>query len=553
MRDDPNEQDTLPNHAHSRAPAETNERANLPAELVATHEALTHLAAAWSATTPSAERLTAFTRQLSTQREGASQDAEPTLRERPLSRPAPGDTPPQHSGRGLVAGLTAAVVIVGLLAATLLKLAPGQTGATTRMTPTASAPTATTAPIAEEATHHPPSGAWATVNQARLVPAPSDGRIVYETQGASARVSSDGGASWRALTLPALSQAHVTSAQVSLTVGDTDPRLVLLFMQLSLDSANPADCPAGSTNSDQIALHGGILASGFVTCNAYFVSHNDGGSWTPSHTFYTASNQPIVWQVGGALYGLRNDVNHQPDAAFQLAGVRLMTSRDGGVSWSAADATLKQQAGYLCSVLPVPADDALYAVTFTSPCFAGASGAHIIWRSVNGGATWTRLSSVQANFAALVGMSPATSHGHWLYLLAGGGTARAQRLLVSEDGGGAWAQIPAAPRTTDVDVTIQPVTGSLADGSLVVAAIAQTGSAFGQTPGKATFYAWRPGDSAWRPLTTPLTAYYSPFVTGATPIIIAHGGRNATDTLYVLDDGLLPTGQTSATHIYAIR
>lgn len=553
MRDDPNERDTLPNHVDMRAPAKRNEDANLPAELVATHEALTHLATAWSATTPSAGRLTAFARQLTTQRDGAPPDASPPPRERPASRPTPGDTPSQHNGGRLVAGLAAAIVIVSLLAATLLKLTPDRSGATTLTTPTTPAPTATAAPIAEEAAHQPPSEAWVTVNQARLVPAPSNGNIVYETQGAGARVSTDGGATWRALTLPTLSLTHVASRQVSLTVGDTDPRLVLLFMQLSLDSANPADCPAGSTNSDQIALHGGILASGFVTCNAYYVSHDGGGSWTPSHTFYTASSQPIVWQVGGALYGLRNDVNRQPDATFPLAGVRLMASRDGGVSWSAADATLKQQAAYLCSVLPAPAEDALYAVTFDSPCFIGATGAHIIWRSVDGGATWNRLSSVRTNYAALVGVSPSASHRHWLYLLTGGGAAVAQRLLVSDDGGGAWTAIPAAPHTTDVGMAIQPVTGALADGSLVVAVTAQTGSASGLAPEKAIFYAWRPGDSSWRPLTTPLTAYYSSFVTGVTPIIIAHGGRNATDTLYVLDDGLLPAGQTAATHIYAIR
>ena len=68
----------------------------------------------------------------------------------------------QLDSRGLPYAGLSLLLHVGLLAATLLKLAPGQTGAPTRTTPTASGPTATTAPIVEEATHHPPSGAWAT-------------------------------------------------------------------------------------------------------------------------------------------------------------------------------------------------------------------------------------------------------------------------------------------------------------------------------------------------------------------------------------------------------
>ncbi|HEY8324763.1 MAG TPA: hypothetical protein VIG77_09760, partial [Ktedonobacterales bacterium] len=44
-----------------------NEQDELPPELASTHQALNELASAWAATTPSAERLTAFTRQLPAQ------------------------------------------------------------------------------------------------------------------------------------------------------------------------------------------------------------------------------------------------------------------------------------------------------------------------------------------------------------------------------------------------------------------------------------------------------------------------------------------------------
>lgn len=557
MRDDVNERDTRLNHAHPSEPVDME----IPAELAPTHEALTQLATVWSATTPSAERLIAFARQLPTQR-AASMTAAPitsatTLRERPQPPRQARDQHPQRIGKGrLLAGLAAAVVIVGLLAATLLRLAPGRSGFTNRLTPTVAmftpTPTATLAPVAEEPSHQPPSGVWSSTNS-RLIPAPSDGRIVYETQGAVARISTDGGATWRTLTLPAFSQTHVVSESASLVVSDSDPHLVLLSIGLSLDSSNPADCPAGSTNSDQTALHGGILASGNVTCVADFVSHDGGDAWTSSHRFYTASSQPIVWQLGATLYGERDDVDTSPAATFPLVGVRLMASHDGGVTWSYADTTLKRQAGYVCSVLPIPSEDTLYAVTFTSPCFAGVTGEHIVWRSVDGGATWSQLSSTTGSYTALVAATPAASHARWLYMLVSGNAVVAQRLLVSEDGGASWTRIPAAPQTGDAGVSIQPVLGALSDGSLVVAAISQASGAAGISPGKATFYAWRPGDTSWRPLTTALAAHYAAFFTGATPIIIAHGGRNALDTLTVLDSGLTPNGATAMTFVYPIR
>ena len=534
---------------------DVNERAELPAELAPTHEALTHLAAAWSATMPSAERLAAFARQLPTQQPHAHTSvAAPSLRERPPERRDPAEGHPNFDAGRLAAGLAAAVVIVGLLAATLLRLAPGRTGGAARATPTLTAAPTATPTLATEEASKPPSGAWTTANQARLVAAPSDGRIVYELQGATARVSSDGGATWRALALPTFSQAHVATQSATLAVGDTDPRLVLLSMQLTLSSSNPADCPSGSQLTALAPSHGGILASGNVSCYADFISHTGGASWTPIPAYYTALNQSVVWQLGSVLYGERDDVDHSSSVTFPLVGVRLLASRDGGQSWSYADTTLKRPSVYVCSVLPVAATSALYAVTFTSPCHSGDTGEHTVWRSMDDGATWSQMSSVQAGYAELVAASPAGSHAHWLYMLAGGYSSVAQRLLVSEDGGASWTRIPAPPQASIVGVSIQPINDALSDGSVVVVAITQTTGASGAAPGKATFYAWRPGDSAWRTLTTPLEAIsYSSYFSGSTAIFIAHGGRGARDTLYVLDSGLLPNGLIAATHMYPIR
>lgn len=561
MRDDANELEMSLNHAHQNEPSAANvDASELPADLASTQEALTHLANAWSATMPSAARLATFTRRIPSQHAAPpAPDAASALRERPPARHEDGGRQPKHDGGRLLAGLVAAVVLVSLIAATLLKLAPSRTEQGKHATPEAVA----TAPLltaraAEEPSQQPPNGAWTTVADTLLIPAPSDGRVVYQAKDDTARVSDDAGATWRELTLPAFSQASVTSKTVSLAVSDANSAIVLLRVMLTLNSAPAADCPVNSTSVPVVAMHGGILASGSNLCEANFASHDGGASWTPAQGFYTAFDQPIVWQVGDALYGLQIDMNRQASLAFPAIGFRLMMSRDQGVTWSTADTTLRTPSRYLCSVQPSAADDALYAVTYTSPCYSAAADAHThtIWRSADGGATWRQLSTVNALSLSLVASSLTTDgHGLWLYLLENNApTSSPHTLLVSVDGGVTWQKIPQPPRA-DSNVPVLPINGALSDGSLVVAVIAQPYAALGRTSGRASFYAWRPGDSAWRPLTTPLTAYYTMYqdLNGGTAIVIAHGGLNALDTLWVMESPGTSVGIHLATHAYPVR
>ena len=180
MRDDMHEQDALAPRGNSERDASDE----APRELAATHQALLDLANAWAATTPAAERLAAFTRQLPTQLAVADQPTNVPLSQREReargSRVAGGGSGGgrrlPRSGRAL-AGLAAAIVIVGLLAATLLRLAPSRPGKITRVAPTATATAPlTTARLAEEPSQQPPSGVWAPVAHAALYPAHLAGR-----------------------------------------------------------------------------------------------------------------------------------------------------------------------------------------------------------------------------------------------------------------------------------------------------------------------------------------------------------------------------------------
>ncbi len=552
MRDDTNERDALLNHAHPNEPPDRP--TDLPAELQLTHQALTQLAEAWSATIPSAERLATFTRQLPTQAP-TSETPRPTAPLRDRARREAHDAHPAPGRGRLLAGLAAAVVIVGLLSATLLRLSANRTGHHTQPLPTAVATPSLTARAAEEPSQQPPSARWVTVaHAAEILPAPSDGNTVYQVKGTTASVSTDGGATWRALTLPTISQTQVGAEYISLAVSAADPHVVLLTVQLNLTSANPMDCPAGSTPEQPIAMHGGILASGAVACWANFISHDGGASWTAAHGLSGPLTTTIMWQRGATLYGLVDDTEPRVAPIFPLVGYHLMMSRDLGLTWSEQDNMVMTSSRYLCSFMTSSGDNALYAVSAAAPCFSGTEGAQSVMRSVDDGASWRQVSTVDAFSALLLAASPtADGHGAWLYMIrqrkGSSPVAPVTTLLVSVDGGATWQAIPQTPQM-GAPIWLHPAAGALSDGSLVVTII--QGGNQTQVPEKATFYAWRPGDSSWRPLTTSLTAYYDNYFLDPTSILITHGGRHAVDTLWDIEATMYgPYSHVS--HAYPIR
>lgn len=550
-------------HSHQAESNAAREDAKLAAEFGPEHEALIALADAWNARMPSAEQLVNFARQLPAQ-ERAARGAmltetlpERLHRARRDAMPTPAT---YHLGAGrLLLGLMVAIVVFALLAATLLRFAPSRT-AQRRQTPPAVAASATpqTVRSAEEPTREPPAGVWATVTHAQLIPAPSDGNVVYQTDGAVARVSHDGGASWRDLAIPTFTQKVVLSGTVTLRVSDADSQVILLSMILTVSSAVPADCPPGSkapAPDNLSGMHGGVLASGASYCIANFASHDGGDTWSamsmPADVTYppSALNPARVWQLGRTLYGLNAIAAGPP-----LYGSSLLVSHDLGTTWAYRDSTSPEASANLCSFLPSAGDGALYALTSAQNCLEGLAivSAYTLWRSVDGGATWSRVSSLATTYTELVAASPALGgHGVWIY---------AQRLessrsttWVSLDQGATWSQTPDLPQVNNGSVT-EAINGALADGSMVVASIEQrSGSAnLSSSPVPASFYAWRPGDIAWRPLSTTLTANYAFHSDGSQPITLSRGGAYALDTLWVIEANGDTYPQLYSTHRYGI-
>ena len=121
---------------------------------------------------------------------------------------------------------------------------------------------------------------------------------------------------------------------------------------------------------------------------------------------------------------------------------------------------------------------------------------------------------------------------------------------MSADGGVTWLQTPSLP---PAGASAYPVAirSALADGSMVVAVIGWRGSSISAPPARATFYGWRPGDAAWRPLATTLTTLTAS--NGEDAVTLARGGSGALDTLWVVDDFENENPQRATTYRYDIR
>lgn len=556
MRDDMREQDALTYQGDT-------ERDEIPAELAATHQALNDLASAWAGATPSAERLAALARSLATQQATADSSTHAPLSQReqtPRETRAGGWRHAPRHARAL-GGLAAAILIVGLLAATLLRLAPSHTGQITHQQATTSATATTqTARQTEEPSRQPPAGVWSTVAHAQLIPAPSDGSVVYQItgDGSGVLVSRDGGASWRTLALPSFSQKSVLSDMVDLRVSETDWRVILLSMTLYVTSYDPKSCPAGSrppAPSGALGMHGGILASGAPYCTANFASHDGGATWIamrlPSDvdTPPNALNSAYVWQLGQSLYGV-----NLPLIFPGMHGSSVLVSHDLGVTWNYDSTNSPEASGALCSFMSSATNDALYALTtMDQRCPDGLSGVghYTLWRSDDSAATWRQVSTFTSDaYMELVAATPTTTgHGLWLYAMQQGARG-SSAALVSVDGGVTWTQTPSLP---PAGASAYPVAirSALADGSMVVAVIGWRGSSITAPPARATFYGWRPGDAAWRPLATTLTTLTSN--NSHQPITLAQGGPGAVDTLWVVDIFENNNPQRATTYRYAIR
>ncbi len=525
----------------------------LPPDAQALYHRLLDEGAAWRAATPDLARVGARLReraqQLTLQRQQPPQTdtaVRPrTVRRRrsiSLPRGATGEAPMPHTLTRRVGGwlaATAAIAIVGAVAALLLTAAPGGT-------------TGAGQPSAPAIQH----GRWVSLDPlaadvefaANDLPAiaPSDPRVVYESlargiqqgQPAQLRRTDDGGATWHELPIP-VPAAHVGHA------GFLVSPLAAHTVFLTLIDTHDADCPPGTAQPMGESTAGGVL------CWLQYTSADGGAHWamttlpapdtlTPNITNNSATSLPAALGPDGKarLYAIL-------DCPGAGTCTRLVGSADGGVSWQYADGPLVAAgARDICATTADARGTAVYAVTTASAdCNWQTQRPLTLWRSDDAGAHWTRLGALATPNIRGMQVAHTPADGRALLYAAeprttqmttdkvGGKqplfSADVSDVKVSADGGAAWTSAPGA----GIPAGLKPfydfgLLGTLSDGSVVVEFIPQAAED-NFTGG--TLFAWKPGDAAWRQLAPPLT-----WEVGSLTTVPAASGVPGADTLYLV-------------------
>ncbi|HEY7849088.1 MAG TPA: sialidase family protein [Ktedonobacterales bacterium] len=357
--------------------------------------------------------------------------------------------------------------------------------------------------------------------------APSDPKTVYETmaqgwqqqQPASMRATSDGGATWRTLALP-VPASHIVDAGMG--VSPANARIVFLSL---IDTA-AADCPANRLESNSEGTGNGQF------CRLQFTSVNGGASWAATNLpladgahagLLTASiNAGMAGPIQSATVRAQGSRLFAGFLCTNFACSRLVTSSDGGLSWSFTDqALLAGGAANVCDYTASVTSSTLYVVTSAIACTFQQQAPLTLWTSADAGATWTKVTQLaRPNERGMVLAQSSATGAALLYMGMPRTTSLATDKMgdkypvfseapgdvrVSVDGGTTWQNAPTQGIPADHAVFLQVgLLGALRDGSVVVDVIPGAASDAGGADNfnGSDLYAWRPGDAAWQKLTS---------------------------------------------------
>jgi len=463
-------------------------------------------------------------------------------------RSTSGNQPPRRRAPlgGLRSALAAvaAVIVVALLAGVLVALrnGHGNTGGKVakHATPTV---TTTTEPTVN------PTSAWHAIPglkglSSAPVIAPGDPRVVYHVGGTAANAgnlqrSDDQGATWQDLPVPGVFPSQDSVTWEDIFVSPLNANTVYAMASLS-NNSGAVNCPtpysnmqatghplAGAVSTTQRGFASAL--SGVVPCETQVISVDGGQHWR-------ILTLPFGGRLGNAsasLSGLQNGFAYSlpPEAQgsrlysyadngylASSSGNRLATSTDGGTSWQAIDGGLTSQGLTVCWYVATPIGSTVYAVAATS-CDPFAEPPQSLWRSNDAGATWRKVNMPPGVFTA--NLTLANTPTPTLYLMAP--TINVQphtfnlsvtpsNIYSSADGGQTWQALPTrgiyGNPANQIDFNLAFVAAP--DGTLVAPFVDNSANASSvtPTPGFPTqpstrYYSWQPGDTAWKPLSSP--------------------------------------------------
>lgn len=341
--------------------------------------------------------------------------------------------------------------------------------ATTRAPTTTLAATATT-------THNP----WKSVTNLNTVAsiAPAQLRTQFKTftgqqaKGDPAelwlRRSEDYGVTYHGVSLPAIPGGdNPTNVQyIHGEQSPLDPRVYFLTVQTQQSCANSAPC------------------------QYQYVTMNGSSSWQalnlPVHGVLGVQNDANSGEVaqGQRLYGVVTDI------ILASSGVvppgRLVTSVDGGLTWSVADAGIFAANRWIYD----------FAVTPTGSTVVALAGQNYgtglgqpnptlnLWRSDDAGATWRNMGAPPAPTSPKVRVAAIPQTGKTAIYVLGADAKNAVSVFASVDGGATWPSSYTFHIAADSSGPGINLFGSFADGAVAIANYDNTTLAW--APGEAT-------------------------------------------------------------------
>lgn len=346
-----------------------------------------------------------------------------------------------------------------------------------------------------------------------------DPRVMYRYQLVVEKVerSNSSGASWQTLPIPTYDFAPNDHPILIVSPSPLDSRTVVLTYQLMPGNST---CPSGDF------------------CEIQYISRDGGDHWQrlklptgsalsvigfPSRSISTLlSGSMFIAQGTHLVAALRSDNG-------DVSGFRIVTSPDSGDTWVPVDSAIVANKQEVIECVATPAGSSFFALTVAAGTrdVAATGNPRLLWRSDDQGKHWVAVGTFPSVKGSRSRVGTASTHlvaaalgpdGRPLvYYVDESETAEQQALpldmstvapdhiFASRDGGNTWTPAPISGIPGNFQIVAAHV-GQLADGSTVAQVSRLTTKQVNQNSiafieSDTAYYAWKPGDAAWRQLT----------------------------------------------------